>query len=69
MELVDVPTIGSKFTWANKSGNVRRKIDRFFLFENKVKSNDVDWEPKPFRVNNGWYQHKEFQKFVEEVQS
>lgn len=31
-----------------------------------MKSNDVNWGPKPFKVINGWFENKEFVSFVEE---
>lgn len=31
-----------------------------------VKSNNIDWGPKPFRVNSCLFENKEFLKFVED---
>ncbi|XP_058723105.1 uncharacterized protein LOC131594923 [Vicia villosa] len=36
MELVDVPTIGGKFTWLNSNGKVMSRIDRFLLSEDFI---------------------------------
>ncbi|GAU48539.1 hypothetical protein TSUD_282910 [Trifolium subterraneum] len=32
-----------------------------------LKRNGYDWGPKPFRFNNAWLEHKDFNKLVEEV--
>ncbi|XP_058756586.1 uncharacterized protein LOC131629805 [Vicia villosa] len=89
MELVDLPTIGGKFTWFKSNEKVMSRIDRFLLSEcyiedNKVdgqyigerdvsdhapiwlKNNRKDWGPKPFKFNNLWLKHEEFDNFVKE---
>ncbi|XP_050909647.1 uncharacterized protein LOC127123473 [Lathyrus oleraceus] len=32
-----------------------------------IKANDMDWEPKPFRVNSCWFENKDFKVFVEDI--
>lgn len=29
-----------------------------------LKGGDVDWGPKPFKFNNGWFKHDDFYSFV-----
>lgn len=36
MELVDVPTIGTKFTWTNLEGSLRSRLGRFILAEGLI---------------------------------
>ncbi|XP_058733032.1 uncharacterized protein LOC131604619 [Vicia villosa] len=71
MDLVDLPTIGSRFTWSNKEGSARSRLDRFLLSESLIDSwkiaNDTNWGPKPVRVNSCWFENKDFKKFVEEA--
>ncbi|XP_058755280.1 uncharacterized protein LOC131628456 [Vicia villosa] len=31
LELVDIPSIGKRFTWSNKEGNSKSRLDRFLL--------------------------------------
>ncbi|MCI73772.1 hypothetical protein A2U01_0095036, partial [Trifolium medium] len=31
-----------------------------------MRYNNVDWGPRPFRFNNHWLNHKEFQGLVED---
>ncbi|XP_058759823.1 uncharacterized protein LOC131633128 [Vicia villosa] len=89
MDLVDLPTIGGKFTWINSNGKTMSQIDRFLLLESFIedwkvdsqyigerdvsdhapiwlKDNRKDWGPKPFKFNNMWFKHEEFDSFVEE---
>ncbi|XP_058753643.1 uncharacterized protein LOC131626818 [Vicia villosa] len=89
MELVDLPTIGGKFTWFKSNGKAMSRLDRFLLSEcyiedSKVdgqfigerdvsdhapiwlKNNRKDWGPKPFKFNNLWLKHEEFDNFVKE---
>ncbi|XP_058759850.1 uncharacterized protein LOC131633146 [Vicia villosa] len=40
MEVVDVPTIGSKFTWFNSNGKTMSRLDRFLLSEKFIE----DWK-------------------------
>ncbi|XP_058762167.1 uncharacterized protein LOC131635557 [Vicia villosa] len=32
-----------------------------------IKASNLDWGPKPFKVFNSWFQHKDFLKFVKEA--
>ncbi|XP_058762952.1 uncharacterized protein LOC131636352 [Vicia villosa] len=89
MELVDLPTIGGKFTLIKSNGKAMSRIDRFLLSdcffeywkvegqyigEREVsdhapiwlKDNRKDWGPKPFKFNNMWFKHEDFDVFVEE---
>ncbi|XP_058760697.1 uncharacterized protein LOC131634030 [Vicia villosa] len=89
MELVDLPTIGGKFTWIKSNGKAMSRLDRFLLSESffedwKVdgqhigetdvfdhapiwlKDNRKDWGPKPFKFNNMWFKHEEFDNFMKE---
>ncbi|XP_058753874.1 uncharacterized protein LOC131627053 [Vicia villosa] len=89
MELVDLPTIGGKFTWIKSNGKSMSRIDRFLLSDSFVedwkmegqyigerevsdhapiwlKDNRKDWGPKPFKFNNLWFNHEDFDTFVEE---
>ncbi|XP_058726504.1 uncharacterized protein LOC131597858 [Vicia villosa] len=86
MDLVDVPVIGKRFTWSNKDGSSKSRLDRFLLSSDLIdewrivgqsswawdildhtpiwfKARDVNWGPKPFRVNNCWFDVKDFQRF------
>ncbi|XP_058758401.1 uncharacterized protein LOC131631645 [Vicia villosa] len=62
MELVDLPTIGD---W---------KVECQYIGERDVsdhapiwlKDNRKDWGPKPFKFNNMWFKHEDFDIFVEE---
>ncbi|XP_058726479.1 uncharacterized protein LOC131597832 [Vicia villosa] len=90
LDLIDVPVVGGRFTWSNKEGNVRSRLDRFLLSDGLIDdwkivgqkvgdmdisdhvpiwliANDKNWGPKPFRVNNCWFENKDFKKFVEEA--
>ncbi|XP_058784169.1 uncharacterized protein LOC131658938 [Vicia villosa] len=89
MELVDLPTIGGKFTWIKSNGKTMSRLDRFLLSESFIeewkvdgqhigerdvsdhasiwlKDNRKDWGPKPFKFNNMWFKHEDFDLFVEE---
>lgn len=89
MDLIDLPTVGGKFTWFNRNEKVMSRLDRFLLSENYIEKWNVaaqfigardisdhapiwinenlkNWGPKPFKFNNNWLKHDEFQSFVEE---
>src|SRR3954470_11047993 len=89
MDLVDLPTIGGKFTWFKSNRKAMSRLDRFLLSETFVedwkvdgqhigerdvsdhapiwlKDNRKDWGPKPFKFNNMWFKHEEFDIFVKE---
>ncbi|XP_058725895.1 uncharacterized protein LOC131597199 [Vicia villosa] len=42
MELVDLPTIGGKFTWIKSNGKAMSRLDRFLLSESFVEDCKVD---------------------------
>lgn len=87
---MDVPSIGSKYTWFKVDGSVMIRLGKFLLFEGLVKkwkvngqlvgkrdisdhfpiwiySNNLNWDPKPFKIFNGWFEHQNFIPFIEEV--
>ncbi|XP_058761237.1 uncharacterized protein LOC131634589 [Vicia villosa] len=89
MELVDLPTIGGKFTWIKSNGKSMSRIDRFLLSDDLVEDwkvegqyirerdvsdhapiwledNRKNWGPKPFKFNNLWFKHDDFETFVKE---
>lgn len=88
MGLIEVPLVGGRFTWSNKDGSARSRLDRFLLskqlldswkIEGEIigdkdisdhapiwlKANTKDWGPKPFRLNNCWFEHKDSKSFME----
>lgn len=38
VDLVDVPLIGSRFTWSNKEGSIKSRLDKFMLSEGLIDS-------------------------------
>lgn len=40
MKLVNLPTMGGKFTWLNNNGRAMSRLDRFLLSENYIE----DWK-------------------------
>ncbi|XP_058746451.1 uncharacterized protein LOC131619364 [Vicia villosa] len=89
MDLVDLPTIGGKFTWFKSNEKVMSRLDRFLLSDSFIKEWKVNgqhigdrdisdhapiwlkdsrknWGPKPFKFNNLWFKHEEFDTFVKE---
>ncbi|XP_058760611.1 uncharacterized protein LOC131633951 [Vicia villosa] len=90
LDLVDVLVVGGRFTWSNKEGNAKSRLDRFLLSDGLIDdwkivgqrvgdmdildhvpiwliANDKNWGPKPFRVNNCWFENKDFKNYVEEA--
>ncbi|XP_058783675.1 uncharacterized protein LOC131658395 [Vicia villosa] len=87
MKIIDLPSVGGRFTWFSGNGQAMSRLDRFLLTENLIllwkvdcqvvgkreisdhcpvwlKVGGKDWGPKPFRFNNGWYKHREFDSFL-----
>ena len=90
MELQEIKSFGSRFTWFRPNGSVKSRLDRCLVFEQWLshwpdssqhviqrdfadhcpiilKTDMVDWGPKPFRVLDWWLKHKDYQRMVKET--
>ncbi|KHN30791.1 hypothetical protein glysoja_039729, partial [Glycine soja] len=89
MELQEIKSYGSRFTWFRPNGSVKSRLDRCLVSEQwlshwpdssqhviqrdfsdhcpiLLKTDMVDWGPKPFRVLDWWLKNKEYQTLVKE---
>ena len=89
MELQEIKSNGSRFTWFRPNGSVKSRLDRCLVSEQWLshwpdssqhvlprdysdhcpiilKTDMVDWGPKPFRVLDWWLKNKEYQTLVKE---
>ncbi|XP_006606862.1 uncharacterized protein [Glycine max] len=90
MELQEIKSYGSRFTWCRPNGSVRSRLDRCLVSEQwlikwpdssqqvlhrdysdhcpiLLKTDMVDWGPKPFRVMDCWLKNKQYQALVKDV--
>ncbi|XP_058766091.1 uncharacterized protein LOC131639623 [Vicia villosa] len=54
MDLVDLPTIGGKFTWFNSNGQAMSRIDRFLLSEDFIE----DWKVNSLELETSRIMHR-----------
>ncbi|MCI20516.1 hypothetical protein A2U01_0041678 [Trifolium medium] len=82
MEVIDVPVTGKNFIWFSVDGKAMSRLDRFLLSKGFIDKSGVSgqwvsdrdisnhcpvWGPKPFKFNNCWLEHVEFNRFVEDL--
>ena len=90
MELHDIRSLGSSFTWFKPNGRAKSRLDRFLVSDQWLsmwpntyqhvlqrdfsdhcplilKTNMVDWGPKPFRVVDWWLNQKGYHSMVKEA--
>lgn len=81
MELLDIPLTGCRFTWFRPNGQAVSRLEWQDMWPNcyqqvlgrdisdhcpmLIKSSNLNWGPRPFRVLNCWFHDPGFFKFVE----
>ncbi|KAL5166140.1 Phosphatidylinositol/phosphatidylcholine transfer protein SFH9 [Glycine soja] len=68
MNLEDVRSVGRRFTWCRPNGSAMSRLDRDFSYHCPIllKSKNIDWGPKPFKVMDWWLKDKGFQQLVQQ---